>query len=187
MILDENQGASGEPQIPEGEGGAVEDEKVSISKKEYDNLNQALGSLKRELKDLKKPKEAPQESPQQAKPEESGLIQKTYLRAAGITHEEDVELALTTAKKWDMPIDKLVDDEDFLGKLEKARNARANADATSGIRGDKSASSAKNTPEYWIASGKPPTPEQVPDRKTRSKIVRSFMQNAKSTSKFYND
>jgi len=38
----------------EGEGN--EPEVVKVPKADYDKLNQTLGSLKRELKDLKKPK-----------------------------------------------------------------------------------------------------------------------------------
>src|SRR3990167_2966853 len=92
------------------------------------------------------------------------LLQKAYLRSAQITAEDEVELALTTAKKWDVSIDKLVDDEDFKIKLEKLRTSKANIAATHNLKGGKGPSEAKNTPEYWIAKGVPPTPDQVPDR-----------------------
>ena len=160
---------------------------VSIPKSDYEKLNQTLGSLKRELKDLKKPKEETKETPQ-TKPEGNGLIQKTFLRAAGITDAEEVELALSTAKKWGVEIDQIVDDEDFKAKLEKHRTNKANAEATSNVRGSASATSTKNTPEYWIAKRTPPTPTDVADRKTRASIIKKMMENAETGGKkYYNE
>ena len=150
-------------------------------------MNQTLGSLKREIKDLKKPKEETKETPKETKTEEFGLVHKTYLRAAGITAEDEVELALTTAKKWGVGIDKVVDDEDFKIKLERLRTQKSNELATSNIKGGTGASQAKLTPEYWDAKGVPPSPTDVPDRKIRIKIARAMMENKKSGKKFYND
>lgn len=161
-------------------------ETISIPKSDYEKLNQTIGSMKRELKDLKtKPKEAPQST--DTKPEESSLVLKTYLRAAQITHPEDIEFTLATAKKWGMEIDQLVDDTDFQVKLERQRTTRSNAEATSNIRGGAGSNQAKNTPEYWIAKGTPPSATDVPDRKARVKIARAMISNAKSSKQFYND
>lgn len=164
-------------------------ETVAVPKKEYDTLNQTLGSLKRELKDLKKAQETAKETKEtpQTTPE-VGLLQKTYLRAANITADDEVELALELSKKWGLEVDKLVDDEDFQVKLEKLRTSKANAEATSGIRGGGGTQSAKATPEYWIAKGTPPSASDVPDRKTRAKIARAMMANAATGGKkFYSD
>lgn len=170
-----------------GEGEVEQIETLSIPKKDYETLNQTLGSLKRELKDLKKTKETAIETPQ-TKPEANGLLQKSYLRSAGITDPEEVELALSTAKKWGLEVDQLVDDEDWVGKLEKVRTAKANVVATSNVRGGTGTSQAKNTLEYWNAKGSPPSPTDVPDRKVRAKIIRAMMASAKSDGKtFYND
>lgn len=158
-------------------------ETVSIPKGDYEKLNQTLGSLKRELKDLKKPKE----TVETVKNQSDSLIEKAYLRSAGLTAEKEVELALSTAKKWDMPIDKLVDDDDFKVKLDKLRTQASNEIATSGVKGGTGKSEAKNTPEYWIAKGVPPSREDVPDRTTRAKIGRAMMASAKSNKTFYND
>lgn len=122
------------------------------------------------------------------KPEDNGLLQKAFLRSAGIKTEKEIELALTTAKKWGMEVDALVDDEDFQAKLEKLRTTEANAAATSRIKGSPGTQSAVSTPAYWLAKGAPPTPADVPDRKVRAQIVREFMKNAgTSGKKFYND
>ena len=88
-----------------------------------------------------------------------------------------------------MDVDEVLVDEDFKVKLERQQTNRANVEATSGVKGGGGGGSdAKNTPEYWIAKGVPPTREQVPDRKTRANIVRAMMAGAKTSGKkFYND
>lgn len=130
----------------------------------------------------------PDSKPETAKPEDNGLLQKSFLRAAGITHPEDVALALTTSKKWGVEVDQLVDDDDFKAKLERQQSTRSNAQATSNIQGGAGAQQAKSTPDYWIAKGTPPSASDVPDRKARAKIARAMMENAKNNGKrFYND
>lgn len=159
---------------------------VKIPKADYDKLNQTLGSLKRENKDLKKPKEEPKETSSQP----DAVLQKLEriaLRTAGITHAEDVELARKTAKKWGVDIDEVIADEDFKVKLEKQQSARANVEATSEVKGGAGSSNAKENPAFWIAKGVPPTASDVPDKKTRVAITRAMMASAKSGKKFYND
>lgn len=180
MIEQENQAVPVAPEAPE------EPETVSIPKADYEALNQTLGSLKREVKDLKKAKE-PQETPDKGNSDVLlEKVERLALRSAGITHPEDVELAKKTAKKWNMDIDEVLSDDDFKVKLERQQTERANVEATSGVKGDGNGSSAKNTEAYWIAKGTPPTPDQVPDRKTRAKIVRAMM-GTSAGKKFYND
>lgn len=172
----------------ETEGGDVA-ETISIPKTDYEKMNQTLGSLKRELKDLKKPKEETKETVNQ--PDNSLLekVERMALRSAGITHTEDIELAKKTAKKWGMDIDEVLLDEDFKAKLERQQSGRANVEATSNIRGNGAGSSqAKNTFEYWQAKGVPPTATDIPDAKVRRKInVAFFKAGKKDSTKFYND
>ena len=136
--------------------------------------------------------EPKQDSKQEtAKPEESVLLNKLErmaLRQAGLTHPDDVELARATAKKWNVDIDEVLEDEDFKVKLERQQTTRDNAVATSNIKGGAGTSQAKFSPEYWLAKGVPPSASDVPDRKTRAKIVRSFIAKAGTNGKtFYND
>ncbi len=170
-----------------GEGETVES--ISIPKTEYDTLNQTLGSLKKEIKDLKKaPKDELKETHKNSKEsEEFGLLHKTYLRAAGVITEDEVELARKIQKETGMDWDKVPDSKYFKLELEELRTSKANATATSNIRGGQGKSDAKNTPEYWIAKGTPPSATDVPDRKVRTKIALAMMNNAKSSKKFYND
>lgn len=187
MNTEENNQADGaQSQEGAGEGSHVESETIAIPKSDYEKLNQTLGSLKRELKDLKKPKEEVKDAPKTNQPDNS-LLEKAYLRSAGINDADEVKLALDTAKKWGVSIDALVDDDDFKIKLEKVRTQKSNELATSGVKGGAGTSQAKNTPEYWIAKGAPPTATDVPDRKARVKIAKAFMANAKNSKTFYND
>jgi hypothetical protein len=171
--------------------GSIETDSVTLKKEEYEKLNQTIGSLKRELKDFKKPKEELKETAQQTKPDDNVLLQKLErmsLRQAGITEPDDIELAQKTAKKWGVDIDEVLADEDFKVKLERQQTARANIIATSNVRGSAGNSQAKNTPEYWQAKGVPPTPADVPDAKIRRAIVNKMMKAAEdeSSGKFYN-
>jgi hypothetical protein len=147
-------------------------------------------TLRDQLKEAKALAEKKPESKPESKPDESRLLEKLEkmsLRSAGITSPEDIELARNTAKKWNVDIDDVLADEDFQVKLKRQQDARANVEATSNVRGSGGTSSAKDTPEYWIAKGTPPSRSEVPDRKARAKIARAFMENTKSGKKFYND
>ncbi len=173
-----------------GEGEKPESEVISIPKKDYETMNQTLGSLKRELKDLKKSQEA--ETPtKQTKTEESALSQQVEsltLQIAGITHQDDIELARATAKKWQMDIGKVLMDDDFKAKLEKQQTSRSNVEATTGIKGSGAPSEVKNSLAYWQAKGTPPTPSDIPDRKARQKIIREMIRKSGSDGiKFYNE
>ena len=171
----------------EGEGS--ENETISIPKKDYDTLNQTLGSYKKQIKDFKKASEETKET-LQTKPDDAVLqkLERMALRGAGVTHSDDIDLARATAKKWGMDIDEVLIDEDFQSKLARQQTSRSNATATSNIRGGAGNSQAKNTPEYWIAKGAPPSREEVPDSSTRRKIAQAFVKSGSNKGKkFYND
>jgi hypothetical protein len=123
-----------------------------------------------------------------AKPDANGdLLQKTFLRAAQIAAEDEIDFALDKAKKWNLTVDKLVDDEDFKEALEKFRTKKSNQAATTEIRGNGATKQASQTPEYWIAKGTPPTASDVPDRKSRASIARSMIAASKNSKTFYNE
>ena len=169
----------------------VNNETVSISKAEYDTLNQTLGSLKRELKDLKKVEKDPEKPQKTSKLSEAELanqrLEKLALRQANITHEDDIRLARETSKKWGVDIEDLILDPDFKSKLERQQSERDSIVATTNIRGNNSTSNAKNTADYWIAKGTPPTPADVPDRTTRQNIIGQMLSKKGSSKTFYND
>lgn len=186
-----NQGGADDDKTSGGEGGQSE-ATIALKREEYDELLKAksdYGSLRREFKDLKKSLESRDETKETPQNQtDNALMQKTFLRAAGITDSEEVELAISTAKKWGVDVDSLVDDDDFKLKLEKVRSAKSNEMATSGIKGSGGSSGAKNDPAYWMSLGRPPTREEVTDRKTRATIARAMMAKEKGGSgTFYND
>lgn len=162
-------------------------EKAIRARERNKALRDQLKALQNEVESYKNTS-SKSSSQKEDKSDEFGLIQKTFLRSAGITASDEIELARTTAKKWGMAIDELVDDPDFQAKLAKVRTDRSNADAVSNLKGGGGKSEAKNSPDYWLAKGVPPTPDQIPDRKTRATIMRAFMNNAGNKGKkFYND
>lgn len=175
-----------------GGGNETEAQEIKLSKDEYGKLKayeSTVGSLKRELKDLKKSMEKGTEEAPKSQQEEFGLLQKSYLRSAGITDADEVELAKGLSKKWGMDIDVLVDDEDFKAKLEKIRTTKANAKATNVEGGNGSSGGAKNSIEYWSQKGELPTSKDVPDRAARAKIHREMAQRSRGGGggKFYNE
>ncbi len=192
--MENNEGAVVAPETTAGDGETKQEAAtVSLTRDEYEKLNQTLGSLKRELKDLKKPKETAEETSQKTDTSDTRSVErleKLAMKTAGISHQDDVDLARKTAKKWGMGIEDVLEDEDFKAKLERQQTARANAAASSNVKGDKSggSTSAKESADYWIAKGERPSRDQVPDRKTRATIIRSMMKNASTNGKtFYND
>ena len=150
-------------------------------------------ALRDQLKGLQ-PK--PEEKVENKKSDEVLLekLEKLSLRTAGVTHPDDVELVRNTAKKWGVDIDEVVADDDFKVKLERQRTARANVEATSGVRGGGGKSDAKNTPEYWLAKatkgddGQIRLPEETP-KELYSKVLEKLAENEPSNSeklRFYN-
>ena len=180
----------------EGEGNAG-GENISLSKSEYEeliSLKATTGSLKRELKDaqkaLQETSKAKETPTNESKPDIALLqkLEKVTLRQAGIEHQDDMELARSLSKKWGVDIDDLVLDDDFKVKLERQRVERNNTIATAGVKGGAGDTQAKNSTAYWKAKGQPPTPNDVPDRKTRAKIVREMLADATGSKiKFYNE
>jgi hypothetical protein len=160
---------------------------LSEIKTMLEQFNSDLGSLKRTVKGLsKKPERS--ETPEKTAADSSVLLEKAFLRTAGITDKEEVDLAISTAEKWGLTIDQLVDDDDFKTKLDRHRISKANATATSNVKGDKVRTVAKDSVEYWLAKGVPPTPDQLPNRARRAEIIRAFAKTSKGSGKtFYND
>lgn len=185
VTIDNNNGGDGNGQV----------EEVKLTKAEYEELighKSAVGSLKRDLKEARKALDEKNsgklETPKN-QPEEFGLLQKSFLRAAGIVDPDVVELAKTLSKKWNMDIDVLVDDEDFKAKAEKITTAKSNAKATDVEGGSGTSGGAKNSTEYWSQRGELPTAKDVSDRKTRANIHREMAKRSRGGGggKFYNE
>lgn len=167
---------------------------VDELKSELQKRDETIGSLKREMKDLKKSLEKPKETSQKTEQSSDKLehlekqLQKLTLAQQGINSDKEIELAERLKEETGMDWDKLVTSKYFKSELEELRAEEANAKATSGVKGDGSKGDAKQTVDYWVAKGTPPSREQVPDRKMRAQIARAFLKNASTGGKtFYND
>lgn len=140
---------------------------------------------KEEPKEEKKPDAKPEKSN-----EDFGLLELTYLKAEDIKEDDEIEFVKKELKEAGLSKDqlpKLFANKYFKSQLEDFRNEKANVKATSDVKGGSGESRAKESPEHWISKGRPPTAEEVPDRKTRVKIARAMMDNVKSGKKFYNE
>ena len=181
-----------------GGDGTDKGDVISLKKEEYEELvglKATTGSLKRELKDAQKALEEAGKSKGDTKetpknqPEEFGLLHKSYLAAVGIKDTDEVELARDIQKRTGLDWDKLTTDEYFQMKLEKLRTEKANAVATDiGDGGSGQKSGAKSDPSYWAQKGTLPTPADIPDRKTRMKIINAIKEREdNSGGTFYNE
>lgn len=161
---------------------------IKLSKAEYDELvgNKAtVGSLKRELKDLKKSLETRTETPE-VKADEFGLLQKTFLISAGVKDADEIEYAKSFQKKYNMDWDVMIQDDVFNSGLTKLRNTKENANATDVTGG--SGGGVTKSADFFIAKGVPPTAKDIPDRKARVAIINQMMDAEKNGGgKFYNE
>ena len=162
---------------------------VKLSKAEYEELvkyKATVGSLNRELKDLKKKSlETKTETPE-VKADEFGLLQKTFLVSSGIKDADEIELAKEIQKKTGVDWDKLVEDDYFQSRLTKLRNTKENALATD-VKGGSGGGVTKSA-DFFIAKGVPPTAKDIPDRKARVAIINQMMDAEKNGGgKFYNE
>lgn len=178
-----------------GEGTSTETtDKGSQDLSELKSLIEAqqndIASLKRSLKKANKSEDKTDTS-KQTNSDSSELTEKVELlsmQVAGIQADDEIKLAKDLQAETGLPMDKLLNSKYFKSELEDLRTANANAEATTGIKGDKSsAGNAKNTAAYWIAKGEHPTREQVPDRKVRAEIRKAFVdKESGSKGRFYN-
>lgn len=147
-----------------------------------------LGELEGKIKELSEANPEAKPKPQDKKTEEFGLLQKTYLRSAGIAAEDEVELARDIQKRTGIDWDKLENDDYFKAKLQALRDAKANAAATDVAGGGSAPSSVKNNVEHWLQKGAPPTPKDIPDRKTRVKIINEMVERERNQGgTYYNE
>ena len=115
-------------------------------------------------------------------------IDRLTLQAGGIKEKDEVELAEKWKEQTGRELDEVLLNEIFVKELQQLRDDKANQVATTDVKGDGSTSDAKNTAAYWKAKGAPPTKDDIPDLKTRVKIIREMMKDSSTSGKkFYND
>lgn len=159
----------------------------SIQKSIDERFTSFEGRLNRESKKEKK-KESDEKTD---KKDDSALIQRLdtlALKSEGIKDQDEIELAHKLKEETGKEMDDLLQTNYFQSELKALRDDKANKNATSNVQGGGGENNAKNTKEYWDAKGTLPTAADVPDKKTRVKIIRDMMDSSKNNGKkFYND
>lgn len=135
----------------EGEGETVvEEETIAIPKKEWEVTNQTLGSLKKEIKDLKKSVDKPKEETPQSKPTgELDDTQLDYLDLKGITEEEDIAVIQSIMRKTGQSLRETLKDEYVTSKLKDLKVSRDVKNATPTAT-KRSGQDASNNEDYWF-------------------------------------
>lgn len=136
------------------------EEVVTLSKAEYDTLNQTLGSLKKQLKDSSKTKETSETKPQLQT--DYGLL--AYLKTSiGLEHPEDIALFNKVRSETGKKPEEIVVSKYFLADLKEQRDTRESREAQPS-RNNRSSSTAIDEASNWankLESGRA-TIEDVP-------------------------
>lgn len=148
------------------------DEVISIPKKEFEKLNQTLGSLKREVKDYKKSL-TPEATPtSNTKSNEIDFGQLAYhnTKPDGIrvVHDDDVEFLKATMEETGKSMKDILSSKWFAGELKDRQEARnvVNATPTATRRAGEPANQLEVEYTKYIQTGKLPS-----DPEMRSQIV----------------
>ena len=160
---------------PENDTQVIE---LDTLKKQIEEANATIGSLKRELKDAKKPKD----TPQQTKPQDDlDYGMKAYLRSEGIEPTE-FDFVKEHMQESGMDLDRLVKNNYFQSQLKELRDKRATEAAIpSKTRG--TGESSKSKVDYWVNRGE--MPENTPENfELRAAIVNRRIEIEKNRNQF---
>ncbi len=163
-----------EEETPEEEQEEVES--VKVPKADYDKLNETVGSLKRELKDLKKPKES-QETPQNSN--EPDYAKLGFLNSVSVTHPDDQKIVIDEAKRLKLPLTDVLQMEHIKSKLATNNDTRVSQDGMPKGSGRKGGP-GKSTVDYYLAH-----PDEVPDDlELHGKVIDARMKQETNANKF---
>jgi hypothetical protein len=116
-----------------GEGSyESEIETISIPKSEWEKTNQTLGSLKREIKDLKKPKDESRETPK-SNQQTTGQLDETaldYLDLKGVSDPDEISIIEKVIAKTGQTVREALKDDYVQSKLDSIRQEKAVKNAT---------------------------------------------------------
>jgi hypothetical protein len=156
-------------------GETVGDEVVTISRKDYEVMNQTLGSLKRKIKDLE-PRETPEKTPQSNEPDYAKLA---FLNSTGVNHPDDQRVVMEEAARLKLSLNDVLNMEHIKGKLatqNDARLAEAGMPTSSGRKGG----AGRGTVEYYLAH-----PNEVPpDLDLHNQVIDARMKQETDANKF---
>ena len=139
----------------------TEEETVTLSKAEYDKLNQTLGSLKKEVKTYKKEIDAPQQ--ESSEPDYARLA---YLASQQVNHADDQRIVMEEANRLKLPLTDVLNMEHVKARLEAQQNQRtAESGAPTGT--GRKGGAGKGDVDYYLAH-----PDEVPtDLKLHNEVI----------------
>lgn len=151
----------------------TEEEVVTLTKAEYDKLNQTLGSLKREVKTFKKEAEAPQKS------NEPDYARLAYLASQRVDHPDDQKIVMEEASRLQMPLTDVLNMEHIKARLQANQNQRTAEDGSPTGSGRKGGA-GKGDVDYYLAN-----PDEVPpDLKLHNEVIEARMKREQEDNMF---
>jgi hypothetical protein len=123
----------------------TEEETVTLSKAEYEKLNQTLGSLKKEVKTYKKEVEAPQKESNY-----ENELAVTRLEVRGITNKEDIASIIEEANRLKLNAVEVAEMPHMKARLEAAQNQRTAENGSPSGSGRKGGA-GKGDVDYYLA------------------------------------
>lgn len=150
-----------------------EEETVTLSKAEYDKLNQTLGSLKKEVKTYKKETETPKES------NEPDYARLAYLASQKVDHPDDQKLVMEEANRLKMPLTDVLNIEHIKARLTANSNQRTAENGSPSGTGRKGGA-GKGDVDYYLAH-----PDEVPpDLKLHNEVIDARIKRETDNSMF---
>lgn len=158
-------------EVQEGETG---DESVTLSKAEFEKLNQTIGAYKKEIKDFKKGKE---ETPTQSNEPDYAKI--AYLQTSQVTHPDDQNYVMAEANRLKMPLTDILQMEHVKAKLASENDARVSQDGMPKGSG-RTGKGGKGDVEYYLAHEN----EIPPTLELHNKVIDARMKQQSDDNKF---
>jgi hypothetical protein len=159
----------------------VEGDFIKVPKKDFESMNQTIGSLKRENKDLKKPKTETVDTTKTSASNDLG--EKAYLIANGIKTPAEIEFVKKLKTETGKDVDALLQTTYFQTEFKTFQEKQATSAATPTGKDNRSQNSQIDSVDYWIAKGELPPVEQV---KLRREVVNAKIAKDKQRGIFYN-
>lgn len=176
---DESTNDTGEGQAQVAEEGSEIAELAEL-KKQLEERDATIGSLKRENKDLKKPKETvetPQKTDQQS--DEPDYARLAFLNSQQVNHPDDQKVVLEEATRLKLPLTDVLQMEHIKAKLANSRDTRASQEGMPDGKG-RTGGPKKGDVEYYLAN-----PDQVPDDlELHNKVIEARMNKIENDGKF---
>ena len=152
-------------------------ETITVPKTDYDKLNETVGSLKREVKDLKKTTTPAKEPAQQSNEPDYGRI--AYLNSAQVSHPDDQKLVLDEANRLKLPLTDVLQMEHIQSKL-KVTKATRDSQAGMPNGSGRVAGATRSDVEYYLEN-----PNEHPeDPQLAYKVIDAKMKRETDSNKF---